>query len=90
MSDLKKYLEKQMKDPEFVKEHQSTSGEFELARALIAARIEQGITQKELARRSGLRQSNISRIESGNCSPTVTTLQAIANGLGRDLVIDFK
>ena len=73
-------MEKQMKDLEFAKEHQATSGEFELARVLISARIEQRITQKELARRSGLRQSNISRIESGACSPTVTTLQAIADG----------
>ena len=48
------------------------------------------MTQKELADKSGVRQSNISRIESGSCSPTVATLQALAEGLGKKLVISFR
>ena len=90
MTDLQKYLKKQMQDPAFRKEFEETREEFNLARAIIAARIEAGLTQKELAERSGIRQSNISRIENGMCSPTVATLQALAKGLGREIRISFQ
>ena len=69
--------------------------ECELNRTMTSAmvrtnRIESNLTQKELAEKIGIRQSNISRIENGNCSPTVATLQQIAGGLGKTLTIDFK
>ncbi len=48
------------------------------------------MTQKELAEKSGIRQSNISRIENGTCSPTIATLQALAKGLGMELMVSFK
>lgn len=90
MSDLQKYREKQMNDPEFRGEYEGMRSEFELTRALIAARTSQHLTQKELSQRSGVRQSNISRIESGTTSPTVATLQALAAGMGKRLVISFE
>lgn len=89
MNDLHKYLEKQLKNPEFRAEHEATRIEFEVAQALIDARTSMNMTQQELAERSGIRQSNISRIESGNCSPTVATLQLLAKGLGKQLSINF-
>lgn len=89
MSDLQKYREKQMQNPEFKAEHDSTRTEFEVTRAIIAARTSQNLTQKELAERTGVRQSNISRIENGTCSPTVATLQTLAEGMGKKLHIDF-
>lgn len=55
MSDLSKYIEKQMKDPEFRAEHEATRAEFEVTRALIEARVSLNMTQKELAERSGIR-----------------------------------
>ena len=90
MNDLHKYLEKQMNDPEFRAERESTRTEFEITKALIEARTSLNMTQKELAERSGIRQSNISRIENGTCSPTVATLQLLANGLGKELSISFR
>lgn len=90
MSDLKKYLEKQLNnDPDFTEEYEAQRPEFEAMRAIIAARIACNMTQKELAEKSGLRQSNISRIESGAASPTVDTLSRIAAGLGKQLKIEF-
>ncbi len=89
MDDLEKYREKQMRDPEFRAEHEATRVEFELTKTLIAARTESHMTQKELAERTGIRQSNISRIENGTCSPTVATLQTLAAGLGKRLRISF-
>lgn len=90
MSDLKRYVEKQMKDPEFKAEYEASETEYQLTRSLIAARMASNMTQKELAAKSGVRQSNISRIESGSCSPTVATLQALAAGLGKKLTISFQ
>jgi len=90
MSDLRKYIRRQMQNPEFKEEHERTRAEHEVTRALIEARLSQNITQKDLAERAGVRQSNISRIENGTCSPTVATLQALADGLGKKLHIDFK
>lgn len=90
MSDLQRYIEKQMEDPEFRAEHEATRAEFEVSRALIEARVSMNMTQKELADRSGIRQSNISRIENGSCSPTIATLQALAKGLGKKLSVNFR
>lgn len=90
MSDLRKYLEKQMKDPEFRAEHEATRAEFEVTKALIEARVSLNMTQKDLAERSGIRQSNISRIENGTCSPTIATLQLLAKGMGKELTVNFR
>lgn len=85
--ELKKEL---MQDPDFRAEYEKTRPEFEIMRALIDARLTANMTQKELSERSGVRQSNISRIENGTCSPTVSTLQALAEGLGKKLVVTFE
>ena len=89
MSDFQKYLNGQLNDPEFAEEYEAQKPEYEAIRAVIAARLEQHMTQKDLAEKTGIRQSNISRIESGSTSPTVETLARIAAGLGKQLKIDF-
>ena len=45
-------------------------------------RSEKGWTQMELAEKSGLQQSHISRLEAGVHSPSWKTLEKIANALG--------
>ena len=75
---------------EFKAEYERTRPEFEIMRALVDARISQHMTQKELAEKSGVRQSNISRIENGTCSPTIATLEALANGMGKKLIVSFE
>ena len=89
MSDFKKYLAKQMEDPAFAAEYEAQRPEYEAIRAVIAARLACNMTQKELAEKTGIRQSNISRIENGSASPTIDTLARIAAGLGKQLKIDF-
>ena len=89
MSDFRKHLEEQLKDSNFREEFENTQPEFDIKRAIIQARIENHMTQKELAKRTGIRQSNISRIECGASTPNVATLQAIAKGLGKKLRIEF-
>lgn len=47
------------------------------------ARSEAGFTQKQLAEKSGLPQSHISRIENAKHSPARATIEKIANALGK-------
>jgi predicted transcriptional regulator len=90
MSDYKRHLNKQLENPEFAAEWERQRPEREYIKAIIAARMERNLTQKGLAEKTGIRQSNISRIENGNCSPTIATLQQIADGVGKTLHIEFK
>ncbi|WP_027405839.1 helix-turn-helix domain-containing protein [Anaerovibrio sp. RM50] len=89
MDDYERFLNEQLKDPEFKKEWDASQLEFEITEMIIAARHEQNLSQKELAAKSGIRQSNISRIENGQCVPNLNTLQRIAAGLGKKVQIQF-
>jgi DNA-binding XRE family transcriptional regulator len=55
--------------------------------ALIDARNEKRITQKELERLSGIKQPMIARIERGTSSPTLDTMLRILAPLGKTLAI---
>ncbi|MEG1840998.1 MAG: helix-turn-helix transcriptional regulator [Raoultibacter sp.] len=89
MSDLQKYLHKQLDDPAFAAAWERAYPEYEIMKLLAQARNEQGLSQAELAQRCGLKQSNISRLETGASSPTLKTLEQLASGLGRKLEIRF-
>ncbi len=58
--------------------------------AVRAARRRAGVSQAELAERAGTSQPSIARLEKGQVSPTVITLDRIARALGTELVIDFE
>lgn len=64
--------------------------EYQAILALFETRTDLGITQEELSKRSGIRQSNISRIERGTCSPTIHTLSTLAYAMGKKLEIKIK
>ena len=52
---------------------------------LILARQEAGLSQRELAERAGVTQSEIARIESGKREPSIPTIQRILAGAGLEL-----
>ena len=56
---------------------------------MIDARKESGLTQKELSERTGIAQSDISKLERGNANPSLRTLQRLAEGMGMKLKIEF-
>jgi uncharacterized protein len=51
------------------------------------ARKRHGLSQQSLARRAGTRQSAVSRLERGEVSPTVETLNLMLNAMGERLEI---
>ena len=52
------------------------------ARLVHSARVRAGLTQRELARRSGTAQSVVARIERGQASPTWSTFNRLLHGAG--------
>lgn len=62
----------------------------QLARIVIRRRMELGLTQEELAKRMGTSHSAISRIESGQHSTSVQTLQRLAAALEMRFLIGFE
>jgi DNA-binding XRE family transcriptional regulator len=62
----------------------------DLVQALIEARQRAGLTQTAVAARMGVLQGNISRLESGQFSPTMRTLQSYAQALGAQVVLSIK
>ncbi|MGI6634775.1 MAG: helix-turn-helix domain-containing protein [Christensenellales bacterium] len=89
MRSHKDYLNEQLKNPEFAAAYEALKPQYQIARAIIAARLESGLTQAQLAEKASLPQSNISRLESGTFNPTVQTLEKVAAGLGKKLEVNF-
>ena len=83
------YLAEQLKNPEFRREYEALEPEMEVIRAMIDARRESGLTQKELSERTGIAQGDISKLERGNANPSLRTLKRLASGMNRRLRISF-
>lgn len=76
-------------DDEFRKEYEALESDIEVLSTLLAARLEMNLTQQELAKRCGIDQSDLSKIERGVLNPSVKILKKIAKGLGKKLKIEF-
>lgn len=76
--------------PEAVAELEALHAHFALAREVVQLRRGQGLTQIELATRSRVPQSEISRIERGAANPTVATLAALGKPLGATLHLSAR
>ena len=90
MTQIKDLHKRWMKDPAYRKAHQAVAPEFELARAVIQARAQAGLTQQELAQRMATTQSVIARLESGRARPSTQTLDRLALATGTRLRISFE
>jgi transcriptional regulator with XRE-family HTH domain len=86
---FKDFLEEQLKDPEIRKEWDALQPEMAIIQAIIDARRTSGLTQKELSKRTGIAQGDISKLENGNSNPSLLTLQRLAEGMGMLLKIEF-
>ncbi len=87
MKTFKQSMEEFLEDPENKKTYDSLEVEFKIHDALIEARIQKKLTQKQLASKLGITQSALARFESGRTNPTLSFLQKITSGLGLKLTI---
>lgn len=83
------FLKKQLQDEEFRKEYEALQPERAVIQAIIDARQNSGLTQKELSERTGIAQGDISKLENGNANPSIRTLQRLAEGMGMMLKVEF-
>ena len=60
-----------------------------LAMEIRELREKRGLSQRELAERLGTTQSAVARLEAGNVSPSLPTLDKVAEALGVELVVSF-
>ncbi len=87
--DFMKELERETRraGPAAVAHAEALKAHYKLAVELILLRKQRGLTQRQLSGRTGIQQSEISRIEGGRANPTAATLAALARALGGELRI---
>jgi transcriptional regulator with XRE-family HTH domain len=71
-------------------ELENNATEYKVVREIIKARHELNLTQEQLAKLVGTKQSNISRLESGEYNPTIEFLGKVAQAMGKSLEIRLQ
>jgi len=78
-----------LKDPEFKKEYEKLEPEYKIIRQILSLRRKKNLTQEQLAKLTGVKQSSIARIESGRHNTSLRLLEKIAEALETELDIRF-
>jgi ribosome-binding protein aMBF1 (putative translation factor) len=76
------HKERLLQNPEFKQAYHELGPVYKLIREIVAFRIAQGMTQKELAEKIGTKQSSISRFEKAMKLPSISFLSQITEALG--------
>lgn len=83
MKRLRQYVEEKVKkSPELAAHLEQARAEVRLAVAMARLREQRGMSQRDLARATGIKQPQIARLEKGNHLPTVDTLWRLLSALG--------
>ena len=78
-----------LRDPEFKKEYEKLEPEYRIIRQILSLRRKKNLTQEQLAKLTGAKQSSIARIESGRHNTSLRLLERIAEALDTELDIRF-
>ena len=90
-TNFDRYLEEQMKDPNFAARFEKAGQAWEVAMQLAALRKESGLSQKELANLLGTSQQQISRLESpGYEGHSLSMIRRVADALGATVRIRIE
>ncbi|WP_195443399.1 helix-turn-helix domain-containing protein [Peptoniphilus harei] len=84
------YKKKILKNDEIKSEYDALAPEYDIIEAMIIARKNLNLTQKDLSEKTGINQADISRIENGTRNPSLKMLKKLASGLGMQLKLEFK
>jgi DNA-binding XRE family transcriptional regulator len=74
--------------PKAMRDYAVLGAGYRLALSVIGLRRAAGLTQRQLAAKSGVQQADISRIEAGDANPTLVTIAALAFALGAELALE--
>ena len=89
MSSYKDYKKRALRNPEVKAEYDALQPEYDIIQAMINARVQQNMTQKDLSAKTGITQADISRIENGTRNPSLSMVKKLAQGLGMQLKPEF-
>ena len=89
MVDFQDYIKEQLKNPIFKKHYDEYGKQLEIAYQILKLRKQKKLSQLELAKKVGTKQSNIARIESGQQNFSIDTLEKIAEALNCKVNISF-
>lgn len=87
--DFDDYLREELKNPEFKRLFDEYGRQLEIAYQILQLRKKKKLSQAQLAKKIGTKQSNIARMESGQQNFSVEILEKIADALGCNLKIMF-
>lgn len=87
MKDIKREL---LTDSATRAAYDAQAEEFALARELIAARTQAGLTQADVAERMGTTQSTVARLEGSKAAPSMRSLQRYAQAVGCRAVVRLE
>ena len=90
MKTLKTLKAQLLADTDTRAAYEAQAGEFTVARELIAARTQAGLTQADVAERMGTTQSTVARLEGGKAAPSLRSLQRYAQAVGRRAVVRLE
>ena len=89
-TNFDKYLEEQLKDEKFAERFKKAGEAWDVALELAALRKESGLSQKELAKRVGTTQQQISRLESPAYEGhSLSMLRRVAEALGATIHVEL-
>ena len=85
------YLEEQLKDPGFAEKFRKAGEAWDVAIQLVSLRKASGLSQKELAKRVGTSQQQISRLESPSYEGhSLSMLRRVAEVLGAKVRVEIR
>src|SRR5512136_1970628 len=91
MTNFDRYLEQQLKDPEFTERFKKAGEAWDVALKLASLRKASGLSQKELAKRVGTSQQQISRLESPSYEGhSLSMLRRVAGILGATIHVEIQ
>ena len=90
-TNFDRYLDDQLKDRDFAERFKRAGEAWEVAIQLAALRKQAGFSQKELARRLGTSQQQVSRLESPSYEGhSLSMLRRVADVLGATVHVEIK
>jgi transcriptional regulator with XRE-family HTH domain len=85
------YLEEQLRDPDFKERFRKAGEAWDVAIQIASLRKRSGLSQKELARRLGTSQQQISRLESPSYEGhSLSMLRRVADVLGASVHVEIR
>jgi ribosome-binding protein aMBF1 (putative translation factor) len=83
-------LAESLRDPEFREEWERTGVARWLSVVVTHYRADHGLSQRQMAERLGVPQSDVARMELGEHNPSMERLIRVARGLDLELMIDIR